>query len=399
VRPLPFLASALIGLGILLEAGCAATSSLAPKPAAFAPQHAQNPMTLSAMAICQSQNDPGSTQCGSLLNLNFKPNPNKTVVPTEIPGYQPADLQNAYGLAAAAKTKGKAPTIAIVTAYLEATSEVDLAIYRAAFGLPLCTQLNGCFNLVQMPGLALPDAGWATETDLDIEMVSALCPQCKILVVAAPNAKVANLAAAVDRAAQLHADAISNSYAAVEDSANASYESHYHHTGTAIVAGAGDTGYGTVFPATSPHVTAVGGTTLTRGSGGWQQTVWPLTGSGCSAYFAKPAWQHDSGCAMRTANDTAAVADPNTGVAVWSLLAGGWVVIGGTSVGAPIVATTYALAGNTKKMQDASGLYKHAGMFGAITGSNGDCGNYLCNAGPGYNGPAGLGVFSGTGAF
>ena len=102
---------------------------------------------------------------------------------------------------------------------------------------------------------------------------------------------------------------------------------HFNHPGIAITASSGDNGYGVSSPAASRYVTAVGGTSLTRGGGtrGWTESAWSGAGSGCCAYEAKPAWQTDTGCARRTVADVSAVADPNTGVAV---LFGGLVVHG-----------------------------------------------------------------------
>jgi len=156
------------------------------------------------------------------------------------------------------------------------------------------------------------------------------------------------------------------------------------------------------FPAASQYVIAVGGTHLVRdGSArGWTETVWSGAGSGCSAYIAKPSWQADGGCARRTVADVAAVADPNTGVAVYDtyrLHPGGWLVFGGTSVSAPIIGSVYALAGNTNQ----SLLYSNsASLFDVISGSNGSCGGtYLCTGVVGFDGPTGNGTPNGIGAF
>jgi subtilase family serine protease len=159
-------------------------------------------------------------------------------------------------------------------------------------------------------------------------------------------------------------------------------------------------------------VTAVGGTTLTRSASGFTESAWSGAGSGCSAYEAKPSWQSDTGCARRTVADVSAVADPNTGVAVYdsncnalqSLLGQcfkGWGVVGGTSASAPIVAGVYALAGNASTVTYGSAPYANRGaLHDVTTGSNGSCGgSYLCTAGAGYDGPTGLGTPNGTGAF
>jgi subtilase family serine protease len=264
-------------------------------------------------------------------------------------------------------------------------------------------------------------------------MVSAICPNCHLLLVEANSASTGDLAAAVNTAARLGATVISNSYGGKEAASETSLNSAYSHPGVAIVASAGDSGYGVEFPAAAPTVTAVGGTTLARASNarGWTETVWGSggglglglglglggadgTGSGCSAYEAKPSWQKDTGCTKRTVADVAAVADPSTGVAVYDSTAdssgnAGWLEFGGTSVAAPIIAGVYALAGNAASTNGASYAYSHAASLNDVTsGTNGSCGGllsggsakkYLCTAGAGYDGPTGLGTPKGTAAF
>ncbi len=219
---------------------------------------------------------------------------------------------------------------------------------------------------------------------------------------------MANLGTAVNTAVSLGAVAVSNSYGGGESSSDLTYDSsYYHHPGVAIVASTGDDGYGVEYPAASQYVVAVGGTSLARASNprGWTEAAWSGAGSGCSGYDAKPAWQTDAGCARRTVADVSAVADPNTGVAVYDASAGGWSVFGGTSVSSPIIASMYALAGNPGSYP-AGLLYSHTGNLNDVTaGSNGSCGAsgsstyYLCNAVMGYDGPTGLGTPNGIAAF
>ena len=253
-------------------------------------------------------------------------------------------------------------------------------------------------------------------------MVSATCPDCHILLVEANSANDADLFAAVDTAARTPGVvAISNSYGEAESSAETGSDVHFNHPGIAVTASSGDSGYGVSYPAASRYVTAVGGTSLNKASNsrGWTETAWSGAGSGCSAYEAKPSWQHDAGCARRTVADTSAVADPNTGVAVYDtqnscgtsafcdflieigLVAGadGWVQVGGTSASSPIIASVYALHGGSHNA--ASSVYANPGaLFDVTSGSNGSCGgSYLCTATGGYDGPTGLGTPNGTGAF
>ncbi|HEY8301688.1 MAG TPA: S53 family peptidase [Jatrophihabitans sp.] len=342
-------------------------------------------------------------------------------ITTAATGYGPADIQSAYNLTGTA-SGGK--TVAIVDAYNDPKAEQDLASYRSHYGLPACTTANGCFTKVNQNGAASPlpstDYGWALEESLDLDMVSAACPSCHILLVEANSANNADLYKAVDTAAATPGvAAISNSYGAAEYSGQTADDVHFNHPGIAITASSGDSGYGASYPAASQYVTAVGGTSLSKANNarGWTETAWSGAGSGCSAYDAKPSWQTDSGCAKRTIADVSAVADPNTGVAVYDTAnscgtssicdylisvgavqgADGWVQVGGTSASSPIIASVYALGGHSS----ASWTYAHTSALNDVTsGSNGTCGgSYLCTAKSGYDGPTGLGTPNGTGAF
>ena len=323
--------------------------------------------------------------------------------------YGPGDLRSAYKIARAAARIGKGRTVAIVDAFSDPKAAADLAVYRSHFRLGACTIANGCLHIVNEFGRVSPlpkaNANWAGEESLDLDMVSAICPSCHILLVEASSNSFADLGAAVNYAASQGVVAISNSYGGSEFSSEASYEAPYNHPGIAITVSSGDGGYGVEFPAASRYVTAVGGTSLTKASNtrGWSETVWSGAGSGCSAYIAKPSWQTDtSGCANRTVADVSAVADPNTGVAVYDTYReGGWLVFGGTSVASPIIASVYALAGNTASTNYGSYPYSHSSSLNDVTsGSNGSCGGtYLCTGEPGYDGPSGLGTPNGSTGF
>lgn len=364
------------------------------------------PLPANAMRVCPHVAQPGVAWCHAILRTdlhgNKKPGGGGGGTPA---GYGPADLQSAYQLPSA--TAGSGQTVAIVDAYDDPNAANDLGVYRAQYGLPACTTSTGCFRKVNQSGgtsYPAPSGSWSQEISLDLDMVSAACPNCHILLVEANSANFSDLAAAVDEAATLGANAISNSYGGSEYSGE--NESDYNHPGIAITVSSGDGGYGVEFPAASQYVTAVGGTSLTGSiHSGWSETAWSGAGSGCSAYITKPSWQKDSGCANRTVADVAADADPNTGVAVYDSFRyqgySGWLVFGGTSVASPIIASVYALAGNAASVVDGSSPYAPTGSLHDITsGSNGSCGgSYLCTAGPGYDGPTGNGTPNGTGAF
>jgi subtilase family serine protease len=320
-------------------------------------------------------------------------------------GLAPADLVSAYGVPAG----GSGQVIGIAIAYGNPNLEADLAVYRSTYGLPPCTVASGCLRIVNQAGAAsplpAPDAGWALEMSLDVDMASAVCPSCGLLVVQADTNSMDDLGGAVGTAVRLGADVVSNSYGTgVEFPGQTAYESLFIHPGHPIVVAAGDIGYSVSFPAASAHVTSVGGTTLTRATdGAWSEKVWSGTGSGCSAYVEKPSWQTDPNCPMRMLNDVAAVADPATGVAVYDTYEmGGWQVLGGTSASAPIIAAMYALTGATDRIDDGSvpWLRHAAGAFRDVTsGSNvpgpnaATCGgDYLCTGVAGYDGPTGWGT-------
>jgi hypothetical protein len=330
-----------------------------------------------------------------------------------VSGYGPADLVSAYKLPT---NLGSGRLVAIVDAQNDPNAESDLATYRSQFGLPACTTANGCFRKLNQNGATSPlptaDPGWSSEIMLDLEMVSATCPLCKILLVEANSPTYANLGTAVNQAVAQGAIAVSNSYGGPESAGDPSIgAAYYQHPGIAITVSSGDSGYGVEFPASSPYVTSVGGTALRRSTGsarGWTETTWSTSategaGSGCSKYETKPSFQTDAGCAHRTVADVSAVADPATGVAVYdSFGSGGWTVFGGTSVSSPIIASIYALAS-----PPSAGVYpvqypyaNPGALFDVTSGSNGTCSPaYLCTAGAGYDGPTGLGTPNGIAAF
>jgi subtilase family serine protease len=391
----------------LLALLCALALLLVLAPAALAappPDGPQRPQE----RVC-ADTGPDTAHCHAIKLKGKNGAPDATSGPT---GYTPADLQTAYGLGGLSASKGT--TVAIVDAFDNPNVESDLAVYRSAFGLPPCTTANGCFRKSdQRGGKSYPsgDTGWGAEIALDVDMVSAICPSCNILLVEADNNSFTNLAAAVNYAATVaNVVAISNSYGGSEFRSEAAFESNYHHPNIAVTVSAGDNGYGAEFPASSQYVVAVGGTHLVLDANGTRQseTVWSGAGSGCSRYITKPSWQTDQGCARRTVGDIAAVADPATGVAVYDSYgsSGGlnWYVYGGTSVSSPIIASVFALAGGASGTAAAT-LYAHRTSFYDVTsGSNGSCGRkpqtrYLCTGVAGYDGPTGLGTPIGVAGF
>jgi alpha-tubulin suppressor-like RCC1 family protein len=332
--------------------------------------------------------------------------------------YSPAYLQSAYNAPSA--TRGSGQTVAIVDAYDDPNAESDLAVYRSHYGLSPCTTANGCFRKVDQSGgtsYPSPDGNWAVEISLDLDMVSALCPSCHILLIEALNPALPNLAQAESEAVTLGANVISNSYGGSEGFNEASYDAHFDHPGVAITVASGDAGYYTEYPAVSPDVTAVGGTSLLQatatGTRDATETEWNGSGSGCSWLEPKPSWQHDDGCAMRSVADVSAVADPATPVWLYDTYPNNgttlnWAGAGGTSASAPIVAGIYALAqGPSGPAYHLAGYpYARTAQLNDITSGSvayycpgGLSISYLCAAGPGYDGPTGLGTPNGIRAF
>ena len=320
-------------------------------------------------------------------------------------GYTPADFRSAYNITG---TGTSAYTVAIVDAYGYPNAEADLAVYRSKYGLPPCTTANGCFRKIdQNGGTNYPalNVGWAQETALDLDMVSAMCSSCHIVLVEGNSDLVSDLAAATNTAANVAGvKAISNSYGLTESTSLQTYASAYHHPGIAVTVSTGDSGYGVQFPANSADVTAVGGTSLSKASTarGWSETAWSGAGSGCSTIVAKPTWQNDALCARRTVADVSADADPNTGASVYgptSSTATGWMIVGGTSLAAPLIAGVYGVNGGTATY--GSDPYAHTNaLFDVTSGKNGRCGgSYFCTSVVGYDGPTGLGTPNGSSAF
>lgn len=421
-------------------------------------------------------------------------------------GYvEPAALHSAYGLPDDSPATADTQTIALVDAYNDLHAEADLRVYDEALHLPPCTAGNGCFEQVNQDGepenlpfpatqQALEDeeevckgtragngqaaceeveeaAGWGLEISTDLDVAHSVCENCRIRLVEAASAGYLDLEAA-ERTAErpagdkhgVGASEISNSWGGEEPPIESEA---FDHPGIVITAAAGDFGYrnwttaeeaqashesyysGADYPASSPHVVAVGGTKLTLEKGArLRETVWNedpdptggdsgAGGGGCSAYFTAPAWQQavpdwsHVGCgSKRAVADVAADGDPYTGVLVYDSAESedNFIVIGGTSVASPIIAATFALAGGAQGVEyPAQTLYSHlgtAGLYDVVEGGNGrcqglytagcsgsmspgsalypfDCGSdvLICNAGPGYDGPTGVGTPDGIGAF
>ena len=332
-------------------------------------------------------------------------------------GYGPSHFHGAYTSTTAAPSK---QIIAVVDAYNHPNILSDLNTYSSTFGIPSLPACSGpvlsspvpCFQKVnQRGGTSYPqtNAGWALEIALDVEVAHAMCQNCSILLVEADSNSYANLLTAFDKAIALGATVVSNSYGSPEFSGESGFDSHFNHPGVAITFSSGDSGYVPEYPAASPYVTAVGGTSLFLNADKSynSESAWSGAGSGCSVFEPKPSWQLDPLCAHRTIADVSADADPSTGAAVYDSVRysgrRGWFQVGGTSLSSPLVAGIYALAGGVPASSYGNSLPYSSNplnLHDIVSGSNGSCGGtYLCTGLPGYDGPTGLGTPAGLGAF
>ncbi|AUG82001.1 Protease-like protein [Kitasatospora sp. MMS16-BH015] len=395
-RTRPRTSVAAYGAAALLAGGLSLAA-----PAGAADPHATGGGRTSERS-CAAPTAPGVMACHALRRTDVtQPQEFRlhAVSPTATPaGYGPADLLSAYTLPGGG---GAGTTVAIVDAYDDPNAEADLAVYRAQYGLPACTTANGCFRKInQNGGTSYPagNTGWGSEISLDLDMVSAIAPNAHILLVEAGSATIGDLGTSVNQAVAQGAKYVSNSYGGGESATQTAWDvAYFNHPGVVVTVSSGDSGYGVQYPAASPFVTAVGGTSLSRASNarGWTESAWSGAGSGCSAYEGKPGWQTDGGCPRRTVADVSAVADPATGVAVYDTYGSpGWQVFGGTSVAAPVIAAVYADAG-TPGIGSYPSSYPYArtyALYDVSGGSNGSCSPaYLCGGGSGYDGPTGLG--------
>ncbi len=310
-------------------------------------------------------------------------------------GYKPAQVRHAYGFDKITGN-GAGQTIAIIDAYGSPSLVNDLNTFCTAFGLPPAT-----VGIYYPQGKPVANSGWALETSLDVQWAHAIAPGARIVVVVAKSASLTNLLGAVDYAVKyLGAKQVSMSWGSAEFSTEAKYDTYFNKAGVTFFASSGDNGAGVSWPAVSPYVVGVGGTTLQLDSSGTaiSETGWSGSGGGVSAYYTKPAFQNGFGTAVsRTVPDVSYDADPNTGFPVYITNyngSTGWITVGGTSAGAPQWAAQQALVNavrSTSLSSTNTALYSTAttaytDFFDIISGSNG---GFFCNTG--YDLVTGLG--------
>ena len=329
--------------------------------------------------------------------------------------FTPAQIRHAYGFDLVSN-QGAGQTIGIVDAYDDPNAEADLAVFDAQFKLPACTSANGCFRKVYGNGKVPPsNSNWAMEIALDVEWAHAVAPQAKIVLVETPTNNLSDLINGAVVAVRNGASVVSMSWTAGEWSGETSMDKNFVSNGVTYLAASGDAGTGVAYPAASPDVIGVGGTSLTLTSGGAYQseTAWSGSGGGISQYEREPSYQAQFGIAnnprgYRGVPDVSYDGNPGTGYAVYDSVGisgySGWFQVGGTSAGSPQWAALIAIANSLRvaarkaslSSTDAT-LYTIAktGMssdFHAVTqGTNGACGS-VCTAGAGYDYVTGLGT-------
>lgn len=315
------------------------------------------------------------------------------------------------------KLCGHGQTVAIVDAYDDPNVASDLSTFDTQFGLPACTAANGCFVKSTPQGLPATDSGWALEISLDVQWAHAIAPGAKIVLVESSNNSLGSLLSAVDSAVGTGAQQVSNSWGGSEFSTESNYDFHYNSATASFFVSSGDGGHGVMWPAASPYVISVGGTTLVNdSSGNWvSEKAWSGSGGGISLYEPKPSYQNNFNTnTKRTVPDVSYDADPNTGVYVYDSVPlngqSGWWLVGGTSAGAPQWASISAIANSQNAKLASASFGTSNALYGAatgaqsspqtnpylknyhdiISGNNGPCGS-ICNTRAGYDEVTGVG--------
>ncbi len=335
-------------------------------------------------------------------------------------GWRPIDLQTRYNLSGSLG-KGSGTVVALIELGDLPNAASDLATYRSTFGLGTATfeKFNEQGQQSNYPE-SCQDFGWCIETDLDIEMVSASCPLCTIYLIEGGNCGgvVCGLENAEATAVNLGAKILSNSWGCSsfnygQNCGDPNFPNYFSNPSVAYLASSGDSGYPQIeWPAALADVLAVGGTQLEQSGSTYSETAWDGAGAGC-APTAKPKWQHDPLCTGKTIADISAEAGCTPGVAEYIGSYGGWTDVCGTSVAAPLTAGIVALAGNASKLTGGKTFWTMTGrkrkkeLHQITSGSDGNCGDYLCEAGLSknnggykkYSGPTGWGTPNGISAY
>lgn len=332
-------------------------------------------------------------------------------------GLFPSQIKAAYGLNAT-PNQGQGQIIGIVDAFDNPNAESDLQVYDTQFNLPVCNTGNGCFTKIKV-GNPPGDTGWGLEIALDIQQAHGLAPAAKVILVEANSNSFDDLLAAVDVARMNGATQISMSWSGGEDPSELGFDSFFNHPGVTFMSSTGDSGHGVGYPAASPYVVAVGGTTLVLASplplpspltpNYGHETAWSGSGGGISTVEPGQSYQNGifAGCGStghRCVPDISSDANPSTGVPVYDTYGySQWVEVGGTSVSSPDWSAIFAVANSSRAtagkgpLQTAiADLYtfynttQYADFHDITSGTNGGCGAD-CTAVVGYDLVTGIG--------
>jgi subtilase family serine protease len=322
--------------------------------------------------------------------------------------FGPSVIQQIYRFDQVAN-QGAGQVIALIDAYDDPNAESDLGVFNTLWNLPACTTANGCFTKIYATGTAPPeDSGWALEISLDTQWAHAMAPLAKILLVEAASDADTDLFHASDVAVQMGATVVSMSFTGPEFTNEVFEDLHFVTPGVTFVAASGDGGNfgGVGYPAASPFVVGVGGTTLVlNATGGYgYETAWDDSAGGVSAVEREPSYQTGvQTTGGRGVPDVAYDADPATGVAVYDSVPmggqAGWYQVGGTSMGTPQWSALFAIANSLRVAAGKQvlsklpfGLYRKSSDYHDILlGTNGECGA-ICDATSGYDFVTGMGT-------
>jgi subtilase family serine protease len=331
--------------------------------------------------------------------------------PSSSCGFTAQQLEKAYNLTSQLGG-GKGMTVAVIEAGDLAAATTDIASYRSEYGLGTAklTKYNETGQQSNYPP-SCEDYGWCLETDLDIDMVSAACPNCAIDLMEAKGG-ISDFETAEKEAVTLGATVLSNSWICYGswDCDDPNFPSYFDTKGIVYTASSGDGAYDEIGgPSVLDSVIAVGGTQLEASGSKFTESVWADAGAGCAnsaevgTGVSKPSWQHDPSCSNRTDSDISLESGCSPGVAVYISIYGGWTGVCGTSVASPFTAAIIALKGNGAKMNAGEGFWKlkkkalKKDLHKITSGQDASCGgSYLCTAGTNqfgqYSGPGGWGT-------
>jgi hypothetical protein len=343
---------------------------------------------------------------------------------TTIAGYTPSQIETAYGISSikldGVSGTGAGQTIAIVDAYSDPNIASDLSVFDKEFSLaapPSFIHESAKGSKTKLP---MADAGWDSEISLDVEWAHAIAPKADIILVDAASDSMSSLMAAVKFARSITSvSVISMSWGGSEFSSETAYDSYFTtpsgHIGITFVAASGDDGAagGADYPAASPNVLSVGGTTLslTNSNNISSETAWSDSEGGVSAYEPTPSYQSGISTSGRSTPDVSYDADPNTGFAVYDSVsyegASGWQEVGGTSAGTPQWSALIAIADQgrvknglstlttTQTLDELYGIYSNATSYAADFNDITSGSSVISEGGGGFGGPFGGGRFGG----